>query len=239
MNALVVIPAYNEERNIRKVLSEFVGVHSFVDVVVINDGSSDATEQHAREFPVYVLSHPCNLGYGAALQSGFRFAEQKGYTHIVQFDSDGQHNPSDISVILNEFFKSDADVVIGSRYLGDAGFYPGWAKRVAVVLFQIIIRITTGKLVTDPTSGIRGLSRSVFSYYAVRDRFPSDFPDADIVIEMLLHGYHVREVPVGHRDRDQGTSMHSGLKPVVYILKVLISILSILLNFLFRKRGAR
>jgi len=112
IRALVIVPAYNEAGNIEQALGKLLEVQPHLDVVVIDDGSSDATGTLAKQFPVALITHPCNLGYGAALQTGFRYAEREGYTHVVQFDADGQHLPEDISAILAGFQQNDVDVVI-------------------------------------------------------------------------------------------------------------------------------
>ena len=239
MNALVVVPAHNEEGNIRSALGELLRLYKHLDIVVVNDGSTDGTARLASQFPVRVLSHPCNLGYGAALQSGFRFAERNGYTHLIQFDADGQHRAQDIGAILDGFAGDGADVVLGSRFLGDRQFRLSAAKMLAVYLFRSLIRVFTGVAITDPTSGLRGLSRKVFAHYAVQDRFPADFPDANLILEMLLRKNRVREVPVGNRGRQRGTSMHAGLEPFFYVFIVLTSILAILLNFTLADGGRR
>ena len=239
MNALVVVPAYNEEGNIRKVLEELLRVQKDFDIAVINDGSWDDTGRLAEQFPVRVLFHPCNLGYGAALQSGFRYAERNGYTHLVQFDADGQHRPQDIATVLNALTATDAEVVLGSRFLGDGNLRLGQAKMLAIGIFRLLIRVFTGARVTDPTSGLRGLSRNVFAYYAVKDRFPNDFPDANVVLEMLLRKIRIREVPVGNRTREQGNSMHAGFGPILYMFTIMLSILVVLLNFLLSDGGRR
>jgi glycosyltransferase involved in cell wall biosynthesis len=227
---IIVIPAYNEEENIGNVLQQLISRNLDADILVVNDGSIDRTEAISRRYPVKLLSHPTNLGYGAALQTGFKYAALKGYEYILQFDSDGQHNPDDLTVIMKELQRGEADVVIGSRFLGDPHFNPGAMKRIAIGLFRFLIRCFTANSVTDPTSGLRGLNRNVFRYYSVRDRFPSDFPDADIIIQMLLNKFRIQEVPIHSQSRLAGVSMHSGLKPVIYIFKILLSILNVVLT---------
>jgi glycosyltransferase involved in cell wall biosynthesis len=238
-DTLIIIPAYNEENNIGAVLEELVSKSLNADIVVINDGSLDHTEEVIRQYPVYFISHPCNLGYGAALQSGYKFAHKKGYLYVVQFDADGQHATEDLIRLIEEMRRGTDDVVIGSRFLGNPGFNPGLMKRIAITVFNTLIYGLTKTKVTDPTSGLRGLSNKVFGYYAVRNRFPSDFPDADIIIHMLLHSFRVREFPIGARERTQGVSMHSGIKPAIYFLKVLLSILAVLVQARIVHRGKK
>jgi len=201
------------------------------DILVVNDGSVDGTQDIVARFPVYTVNHPSNLGYGASLQSGYRFAAKRGYRYVAQYDADGQHDAKDLINVLNELKKGEADVVIGSRFLGNPNFHPGWLKLVAILFFRGVIRLFTGKKVLDPTSGLRGLARRAFAHYAGRKTFPSDFPDADIVIDMLLKRLKVIEIPIGARERVHGVSMHSGWKPIVYFLKVITSIVAILLHY--------
>jgi len=236
---LIIIPAYNEERNIARVLSDLLARALDADILVVNDGSSDRTREAASAFPVTVISHPVNLGYGAALQTGFHYAKNKGYGYCVQFDADGQHDASDLPRMIDAVRQGDADIVIGSRFLDRTGnMRLGPMKTAAIALFRSLIYRTTGVSVTDPTSGFKGVAREVFTHYADQRDFPSDFPDADILIRMLLRRFRIKEIPVTMRERETGVSMHSGLKPVMYMLKMLLSVLIVLLNDrLARRRG--
>ncbi|HZG77924.1 MAG TPA: glycosyltransferase family 2 protein [Paenibacillus sp.] len=237
-NTLIIIPAYNEEKSIGSVLEGLLELGIDGDILVVNDGSADRTMDIVAAYPVFSISHPSNLGYGASLQSGYMFAVKRGYDFVVQYDADGQHATQDLLAVIAYMREATADVVIGSRFLGDKHFNPGVMKKIAIAFFRGVIRLITGKTVSDPTSGLRGLKRRAFSYYAGRRRFPSDFPDADIIIHMLLNRFAVQEIPIGSRERASGVSMHSGLKPILYFLKVLISILAILLHYsIIERRG--
>ncbi len=231
MKCLIVIPAFNEESSLGQVLDGLLAMELETGILVVDDGSSDGTAELAKTYPIHVVSHPCNLGYGAALQTGFKFASYLGYSHVIQFDADGQHSPKDIRVLMDALLDTDADVVIGSRFLGPNGFHPELSKRLAIGLFRSVIWLFTRMWITDPTSGLRGVARPVFLYYSVANRYPPDYPDADMVIHMLLHGWSLKEVPVRHKQREQGVSMHSGIKPFIYMLKVLMSILSVVLGY--------
>lgn len=229
-DVLILIPAYNEEKNIGKVLDDLLRSDLPADIAVINDGSTDRTQSVAAEKGVYVITHPCNLGYGAALQTGFKFAMQMQYNYIVQFDADGQHHPEDLRRVIEEIRKDEDDVVIGSRYLGDANYDPGMLKKIAIIIFTRIIYLLTKAKITDPTSGLRGLSANLSRYYGVAGRFPCDYPDADAIIHMLLNRFKIREIPVRAQDRLHGKSLQfSGIKPVVYFFKMFLSIIAVLL----------
>jgi glycosyltransferase involved in cell wall biosynthesis len=232
---LVIIPAYNEEKNIDEVLKKIIELGIKMDIVVINDGSRDNTLKIVRQNNVKVISNPFNLGYGGALQTGFKYAVIKGYKYIIQFDADGQHQVQDIELIRKELEKGDIDIVVGSRFIGKGSFKAGFFKRRVIKLMRFLIKASTGTAVTDPTSGLKGLSQRTFTYYSNMGSFPYDYPDADILIKMLKLKYKVREIPIDVLQRDSGTSMHSGLKPVVYVLKVLLSIFIVLLRDLIEK----
>lgn len=236
MKTLLIMPAYNEENNITKTLSDLTAEGLAIDMLVVVDGSNDRTYELASLFPVYILNHPYNMGYGAALQSGYKFAKLYGYTHVLQFDADGQHNPCDLKTLINAFQNQDVDVVLGSRFIGDRHFQLGIGKMTAIRFFRLLIRMITGKSITDPTSGLRGLSMKVFRYFSYSDRFPSDYPDADILIQILLMGGRVMEVPVGNRNRTEGKSMHSGLRPMIYLVKVGLSILVVTMSYILYGR---
>lgn len=237
--ALIVIPAYNEEGNITGVLKSIKDMDMPLDILVVNDGSRDNTEENVKREGVNIINHPYNLGYGAALQTGFKYASMNGYKYVIQFDSDGQHSAGDIPVIIEELKKGDCDIVIGSRFLKNPNYNVGFSKKIAIMLFRFLIRSLTGKKITDPTSGLKGLSSGAFIYYSRVDNFPQDFPDADVLIRMLYLRFKINEVPAHIRDRASGKSMHSGLKPVIYILKMLISIFIVMLRGNFAKEAGR
>ncbi|TVY07711.1 glycosyltransferase family 2 protein [Paenibacillus cremeus] len=227
---LVVIPSYNEELNLPGVLRELLGLRLETDVLVVNDGSKDRTAAVASEFPVHVVSHPCNLGYGAALQTGFKYAVKQGYDYVLTLDADGQHNALDLIMIIKEIERGEADIVIGSRYIEALGYTSGPVKRLAVVFFRGLIRLFTKAKISDPTSGQRGFKRHVFQYYAGSGRFPQDFPDVDVLIHMLLRKYRIKEISATMRERKQGVSMHSGLKPIFYMIKMMLCIVLVLIR---------
>jgi glycosyltransferase involved in cell wall biosynthesis len=233
---LIIIPAFNEEANIGKVLQGISAMQLPVDVLIIDDGSIDRTAEIAKAHAAVVVSHPCNLGYGAALQTGYQYAFAKGYRYLIQFDADDQHDPASLPAMIAELEKGETDILIGSRYLVDTGFAAGFMKKTATAFFRWLIARLTGVKISDPTSGLRGIAWKVFSYYSVRDRFPADFPDADILIQMILRGYRIKEIPVQMRQRHAGTSMHAGVKPFFYMLNMMLSIGIVLLRHQLTKK---
>lgn len=232
---LMLIPAFNEEKNIGKVLEDIKELELDIDLLIINDGSKDNTLEVVKTFKVEVVSHLVNLNYGSALQTGFKYAVIKDYDYVLQFDGDGQHDPKDIYPMIKEIEKNDADIVIGSRFLGKGNFKVGLLKKIVISFMVFLINIFTAYKITDPTSGFKALSKRTFSYFSKSGNFPSDYPDADIIIKMLRKKYKIVEIPINVRERNHGTSMHSGLKPIIYILKVLLSICIALLREIFVK----
>jgi glycosyltransferase involved in cell wall biosynthesis len=228
-DCLVLIPAFNEANNITGVLRGIRNLKMGLDILVINDGSTDNTPAAVEEAGERVINLCHNLGYGGALQTGFKFATSKGYQYVIQFDADGQHDPQDIPIILEQLRTGSADIVVGSRFLGKS-FKIGFFKQMAIILFRFIIIISTGSKITDPTSGLQGLTKQVFSHFAITANYPEDFPDADTLISSMLLGFRVTEIPANIRVRSTGQSMHTGFRTVFYLLKMLISISVVLMR---------
>jgi glycosyltransferase involved in cell wall biosynthesis len=170
------------------------------------------------------------MGYGAALQTGFKYAAIKGYEYVIHLDGDGQHEPEYISKILSELQQGQLDIVIGSRFLGPNRFGMTLAKRLGIFFFRTLVSILIKQKITDPTSGFRGLNKKAIRFY-VTDIYPDDFPDADVIIMSHLAGLKIKEIPVTMYPNTTRKSMHRGpLRPLYYIFKVLLSILVILLR---------
>jgi hypothetical protein len=233
---LVIIPAFNEELRIGKVLSGIQELYSDVDILVIDDGSKDATSKAAETYGAVCVTHPFNMGYGVALQTGYKYALRHDYDFLVQMDGDGQHDPSFITNLLVPVKNGQADVVIGSRFLAsgphgmDTDRYRApFARRVGMKIFGSIASLFIGQWVSDPTSGYQAMSNKVFQSLA-GDKFPVDYPDADVIIMLHRAGYRIREVPVRMFPSPDNKSMHSGFKPLYYIFKMLLSIFVTLLR---------
>ena len=232
-NVLIVIPAFNEQDQISGVVKQVREKIPEAEVLVINDGSRDQTARRAREAGAKVLTHPFNMGYGVALQTGYKYALQNSIEYVLQMDGDGQHDPGFLRVLLVEVEKGKTDVVIGSRFLGAGKYRAPLLRRVGMRIFGFIAGLLIGQKITDPTSGYQALSRRAVEFYT-RDSFPGDYPDADVLVMLHRAGLRIQEVPVGMHANANGRSMHSGLKPLYYIYKIL---LCIALNFL-RKEPA-
>lgn len=228
MKVAVLVPALNEEKSIERVVRAIKRENPKFEVVVINDGSTDDTASLARRAGATVLSLPVNLGYGAALQTGYKYALKNGFDFTVQIDGDGQHDPKYIVKLLDKL-NHGCDVVIGSRFLGNLGNYQNPALRqIGMTFFRFLIYLFIKQKVSDPTSGFQALNRKVFGFFANSKQYPSDFPDADIIILLHYAGYKISEIPVVMYRSETGKSMHSGFKPIYYIIKMLLSIYAVL-----------
>jgi glycosyltransferase involved in cell wall biosynthesis len=221
---LVVIPALNEAEKIAQVVQQVKEEVPEAQVLVVNDGSSDQTEQKAVAAGAKVLSHPFNMGYGVALQTGYKYALQYGFDYVLQMDGDGQHDPRYLQGLLKEVQEGGIDVAIGSRFLGEGKYRVPLLRRLGMRLFGFIASRLSGQKITDPTSGYQALSLRAITF-CIRDAFPGDYPDADVLIMLHRAGLRFREVPVGMHPNLNGRSMHSGLKPLYYIYKMLLSIM--------------
>jgi glycosyltransferase involved in cell wall biosynthesis len=226
---LVLMPAHDEEESLGTTLDRIHAEMPGTDIVVVNDCSRDRTSEVARAHGAAVVELPWNLGYGGAVQTGFRYAVAHGYDAVIQMDADGQHDPASATTVLAPVLAGEADVVIGSRFLGRADYPIPVPRRLGMMLFGAIATAATGQRFSDPTSGFQALGRRAFTFFS-REHYPVDFPDADTLILLSFAGFRVREVPVVMKARTAGTSMHSNLRAVYYVAKMLLSILMVLLR---------
>ncbi len=253
---LIIMPAHNEAENLPHVFDELARVFERlrptlpqIDVLVIDDYSSDDTAFVAARLGAKVVSLPCNLGYGGAVQTGFKYAVEYGYDYGVMMDSDGQHDPACIPDLLAPVLAGEVDVTIGSRFLSigsseiaesssvssDHGwtrattYKTTWAKRMGMAIFAKIVAHFSHRPVTDPTSGFQAMNRDLLAFFA-RDNYPSDYPDADTLLLLNYAGFRVTEVPVCMRERLAGVSMHTSWKVFYYIFKMFLSIFIVLLR---------
>lgn len=232
---LIIMPAYNEEKTIVNVLEklEQSEIASFADVLVMNDASVDGTSWISKAREHAVASHVFNLGYGSGLQLGYKYAIRKGYHYVIQMDADGQHDVSNIKRIYDELQKEDEegrlpDIVLGSRFMeGSTTFKVSWAKKIAFTWFRTLIKMGTGKKIVDPTTGLQGLNWRTVLFYSKYNQFDDKYPDANMIMQMLLLGFQVREIPAVMHPRTEGESMHSGLKPFIYMFRMTFSILAV------------
>lgn len=237
---LVVIPAYNEAANIAEVTRRVKSAAPSADVLVIDDGSRDATADIAASAGAEVVSHPFNMGYGVAIQTGYKYALRQGYDYLVQIDGDGQHDPAYIQKLLAPVQADEVDFALGSRFHGEGSYRPPLARRIGMAFFRKIVNLIVGGNITDCTSGFQAFNRDVIRFLS-SDLFPVDYPDADVLITLHRADFTLQEIPV-RMFSDDGQSMHSGIRPVYYIFKMLLSILVTQLRsrkFYMRERTCR
>lgn len=231
--ALVLIPAYNEAAVIGSLVQRIRQTPLPVrfDILVVDDGSRDATAAVARAAGAQVLSLIQNLGYGYAIQTGYTVALARDYDFVIQMDGDGQHDPQSIETLIAPIIEDKADVVVGSRALSHVPYPMPLARRIGQRIFSALLFRLSGLSIGDPTSGFQVISRRALPHY-VTDDFPGDYPDTDVLLYLRLHGLRVMEMPAVFRVREQGQSMHGGiLKPAYYVYKMTFSMLTIYFRY--------
>jgi glycosyltransferase involved in cell wall biosynthesis len=225
---LIIVPALNEEESLPVTLDELARKAPGRAVLVVDDGSRDRTPEVARARGAQVVSHAVNLGVGAALQTGFRWALRQGYDIGVQLDADGQHDPAYLDALLAPVVAGTCDVSIGSRYVAQSGYRAPLARRLGMMLFSGVVRVTVGQRITDTTSGFRAYDREVMEI--CQHDFPKDFPDAPLLIDLARRGFRLAEVPVEMRAREAGRSFYTLGKSLYYPYKNMLASLMVLLK---------
>ena len=223
MKKLIIIPAYNEEANIVKTVESIERDAVGFDYIVINDCSTDRTKEICEEHGFHYVDLPINLGIGGAVQTGYKYAWENGYDMAVQVDGDGQHDPEFLELMAEYLEIHQVDMVICSRFIEKQGFQSSGMRRVGIRFFSGLIRLMTGKTITDPTSGLRMAGRNVIELFS-KD-YPMDYPEPESVVAILRKGLKVAEVPVIMREREGGVSSISMKKSVYYMVKVTLAIL--------------
>jgi glycosyltransferase involved in cell wall biosynthesis len=218
---LVVIPAKDEQESLPRTIAELRDRAPGVAVVVIDDGSRDATADAARRAGVPVVSHPINLGVGAALQTGFRYAVERGFPIVVQLDADGQHDPAYLEAVVAPVRDGVCDVCIGSRYVTATSYRAPLGRRLGMKLFEAVVTVALGQRIADTTSGFRAYGREVIA--VCQHEFPRDFPDAPLLIDLVRRGFRLLEVPVEMRERRAGKSFYTFGKQLYYPYKNLVA----------------
>jgi glycosyltransferase involved in cell wall biosynthesis len=220
---VALVPAFNEEANVGRVVDEIRAVDPMVDIVVVDDGSVDRTADVAREHGATVVRLPFNLGIGGAVQTGFRYAFEQGYDLAVRLDGDGQHDPSQLDRIVRPVVTGEADIAVGSRFAeaGD-GYRSSRSRRVGIRLLALVVSRIVGRRVTDTTSGFQALNRRAIELFA--HDYPHDYPEVEATIMVSRHRLRSVEVSVTMRERGGGRSSITALRSVYYMVKVLLAI---------------
>jgi glycosyltransferase involved in cell wall biosynthesis len=219
---IAIVPALNEEETVGRVIDEIRAFDPGFDIVVVDDGSVDRTSEVAAERGAYVLKLPFNLGIGGAVQTGYRFAFERGYDLAVQIDGDGQHDPQELPKILEPVLADEADLCVGSRFAGNTVYRSSFARRVGIRIFASVVSAVVRQKVTDTTSGFRAVNRKGISLFAAD--YPHDYPEVEATVMCVKHRLRLREVPVEMRERGGGSSSITAFRSVYYMTKVLLAI---------------
>jgi glycosyltransferase involved in cell wall biosynthesis len=224
-DTVVFIPAWNEEGNLPGVLDDLKAELPDVDVLVVDDGSTDNTAEIAEAAGAKVVRHPFNLGIGGAVQTGFTYAEMHGYEYLVQVDGDRQHEPAEIGRLEHAMAEHEVDMACGSRFLSEDHRYPApVSRRTGIHLFSFLLSRIVGQRVSDPTSGFRLFNRRAIGVFA-RD-YPHDYPEVEAILMVHAHRLRMCEVPVKMYSRGGGVSSIKGTgKSTYYMVKVLLALL--------------
>jgi glycosyltransferase involved in cell wall biosynthesis len=223
LRRVAIVPARNEEGAIGPVVREIRAFDPGLEVVVIDDGSTDRTAAVAAKAGAHVVRLPFNLGIGGAVQTGFRYALAHGFELAVRLDGDGQHDPAQLPKVIEPILADEADIVVGSRFAARDGHYKGpLARRVGIRLFAAIVSALVRQRVTDTTSGFQALNRRGIALFAAD--YPHDYPEVEATVMVHRHRLRLREVPVVMRERATGSSSITALRSVYYIAKVLLAL---------------
>jgi glycosyltransferase involved in cell wall biosynthesis len=230
LRVIVIIPCYNEEKNIKKVISNIRGfVDSSsqslfsLDYIVVNDCSKDNTLEVCVANGYNYLNLPINLGIGGCVQAGYRFAFDNDYDIAIQHDGDGQHDPAFFSNVIAPIASDEADIVIGSRFIEKHGFQSTGLRRLGISFLSAIIRLCTGLKIRDVTSGYRAANRKFIELFA--GQYTQDYPEPESIVDAASNGARIVEVPVIMHERKEGKSSISSFKSLHYMIKVSLSIL--------------
>ena len=227
MKCLLIIPAYNEQDSIVRVIENLKNNFPQYDYVIINDGSADSTPEICRAKGYELIDLPVNLGLAGAFQTGLKYAYQKGYDYAVQFDADGQHLPEYIESMLDKM-QEGYDIVIGSRFVTEKK--PNSLRMLGSNMISIAMKLTTGRKINDPTSGMRMFNKKMIEEFALNMNYG---PEPDTVSYLLKQGATIAEVQVRMEERIAGASYLTLGRSIMYMMRMLISIL-LIQNF--RKR---
>jgi glycosyltransferase involved in cell wall biosynthesis len=224
---LIIVPAFNEADSLPGLVQALHGECSGCDVVVVNDGSTDRTMQVVAD-RTRVVSLPCNLGIGGAVQTGLQIALREGYDLAIQVDGDGQHLPHEVATLLAELRESCCDMVVGSRFKANGGSKSTAARRVGISLFSFLLSTICQTKLTDPTSGFRVMNRRVIQLLA--QHYSEDFPEVEALMVVHRAGFRISEVPVQMAERTAGKSSIGSIKSFIYMVKVPLAIFMNLLR---------
>jgi glycosyltransferase involved in cell wall biosynthesis len=226
---LVIVPAFNEEGAIEHVVTSVRREMPGVPVLVIDDCSTDNTIAVARAAGAEILPLPHHLGLGGCVQAGYKLGFELGFEYVIRVDGDGQHDARDIVRILTRLKETGCEMVIGSRMGGDDTWRTGWIRSVGIRFFRLVLRPILGKEVHDPTSGFVGVNRRALAVFS--RTFPLEYPEIETLVVLQRRRFRFEEVPCKMRPRQAGRSSLNGLKPLYYIVHVLLGVLVNVLRY--------
>lgn len=224
---LVIVPCFNEQGAIANVVHELMAVRKRegyeLDVLVVNDCSTDNSMNIIRTLPCAYLNLPVNLGIGGAMHSGYRYAYRNGYDIAVQMDGDGQHPADELPIVLRPVLQQETDVSIGSRFISHEGFQSSFMRRLGIRYFRWLNQLLIGKTIHDSTSGFRAFNRRTIEI--ANTYYPDEYPEPESIVQFGLQGLRIKEVPVRMRHRLEGVSSINTSRALYYMLKVSLGIL--------------
>ena len=229
MRVLMIIPAYNEEESIVQTVQQIESYREFcdftLDYVIINDGSTDKTQEILDRYEFNHVQLVLNLGIGGAVQTGYKYALENGYDIAVQFDGDGQHDICSLKELIQPLVEGKANLSVGSRFVGGSksGFQTTFMRRFGIKIISTFILLTTGKKILDTTSGYRAADQRVINYFA--RRYPTKYPEPESMVHLLKRGFNIVETPVNMFERQGGESSITPIKSIRYMCEVCSSIL--------------
>jgi glycosyltransferase involved in cell wall biosynthesis len=222
MRKAAIVPAYNEAGSISSVIAEIRSADPELEIVVVDDGSIDGTAQLARAAGARVLQLPYNLGIGAAVQTGLRYACEEGYDVAVQIDGDGQHDARELAQLLEPVVSGRADIAVGTRFAGARSYRASLGRRIGIALFAGAVSLIVRQRVTDTTSGFRAMNRRGICLFALD--YPHDYPEVEATVLVFRHRLRMVEVPVAMRQREIGRSSITPFRSLYYMSKVSLAL---------------
>ena len=235
MKTLVIIPCYNEQDSIVRVINNLKDNAPDVDYLIVNDCSTDNTEKILRENGFNYINNPINLGIGGGVQAGYLYAQQNGYDIAVQMDGDGQHDPKYLSKVIAPVADGTFDMAIGSRFIEKEGFQTSFMRRFGINIISAFILILTGKRIKDTTSGFRACNRKLIEFFA--RNYADDYPEPEAIMACIVNGFSVGEVAVVMEERQGGVSSIRSLKSAYYMIKVCLALIVNRISFAGKKGG--
>jgi glycosyltransferase involved in cell wall biosynthesis len=222
LRRLAVVPALNEAGSVEAVIREIRAQDPDFEVLVVDDGSTDATSDVAAAAGAHVITLPFNVGIGGAVQTGYQYALEHGFEIAIQVDGDGQHDPSEIGRVLEPILDGRADLVVGTRFVTGGGYRGTRLRRVGIRIFAAVVSLMVGQRVSDTTSGFRAINRKALRLFAAE--YPHDYPEVESIVLLSRHGLRMLEVPVQMRVRETGASSITTLRAGYYMIKVLLAL---------------